>query len=156
LLVTEKNLKSILPSNMSRDGTDLRRAIVPYFDLCTGCRTCELACSMAKLGAYAPKLSHIQVTTESEGLRSQPNTCQQCEDPACRRSCPVDAFKRDEKTNAILITSEKCIGCQNCVTACPVAAIQFDKTTNKATKCDLCFGDPQCVRYCPTRALELK
>lgn len=136
--------------------TVLRKAIIPYFDLCTGCRTCELACSMTKLNAYAPRLSHVQVTMESDGMRSQPNICEQCEDPACWRTCPADAFKRDEKTNAVLIVSEKCTGCGNCVTACPVGAIQFDKLANKATKCDLCFGDPQCVKYCPTKALEMK
>ncbi len=134
----------------------MRKAIIPYFDLCTGCRTCELACSMAKFGAYIPRLSYIQVTTESNGLRAQPHICEQCEDPPCWRSCPVDAFKRDEKTNAVLIIPEKCIGCRACVPACPVNAIQFDKATHKAVKCDLCLGDPQCIKYCPTKALEMK
>jgi Fe-S-cluster-containing hydrogenase component 2 len=68
----------------------------------------------------------------------------------------VDAFMRDEKTSAILIIPEKCTGCRNCVTACPVNAIQFDKAAHKAVKCDLCYGDPECVRYCPTKALEMK
>jgi Fe-S-cluster-containing hydrogenase component 2 len=134
----------------------MRKAIIPYFDLCTGCRTCELACSMTKLEAYAPRLSHIRVTTESGGLRAQPHICQQCEDPPCWKSCPVGAFKRDEKTSAVLIAPEKCIGCRNCVTACPVNAMGFDGVARKAVKCDLCFGDPQCVRYCPTKALEMK
>lgn len=134
----------------------MRKAIIPYFDLCTGCRTCELACSMVKFNAYIPRLSHVQVTMESDGLRSQPNICQQCEDPPCWRSCPVDAFKRDENTNAVLIIAEKCTGCRNCLTACPVNAIQFDREAHKAVKCDLCFGDPQCVKYCPTKALEMK
>jgi carbon-monoxide dehydrogenase iron sulfur subunit len=134
----------------------LRRAIIPYFDLCTGCRTCELACSMAKFQAYVPRLSHIQVTMESKGLRSQPHVCEQCQDPACWRSCPEGAFVRDERTGAVLIVPEKCTGCRNCVRACPVSAIRFDEAAHKAIKCDLCYGDPQCVRYCPTGALEMK
>lgn len=137
-------------------GLKSRKAIIPYFDLCTGCRTCELACSMAKFQAYAPRLSHIQVTMESNGLRSQPRTCEQCDDPACWRSCPSCAFRRDENTNAVLIIPGNCTGCRNCVRACPVNAIQFNEATHKAVKCDLCFGDPQCVRYCPTGALEMK
>jgi Fe-S-cluster-containing hydrogenase component 2 len=134
----------------------LRKAIVPYFDLCTGCRTCELACSMVKFGTYMPTLSHVQVTVESDGLRAQPHICEQCEDPPCWRACPFDAFKRDEKTKAVLIVPEKCTGCRNCVIACPVNAIQFNEVAHKAVKCDLCFDDPQCVKTCPTRALEMK
>ncbi len=134
----------------------MRRSIISYFDLCTGCRICELACSFAKYGAYSPRKAHIVVSIESEGLRAQPVICIQCKKAACIRACPAEAISREENSGVVLINKELCIGCRSCVSACPVGAIYFDVESNKASKCDLCNGDPACVKYCPTKALVLK
>lgn len=133
----------------------LRRFVVGYFDLCTGCRICELACSAAKFGAYAPRKAHIAVSIESEGLRAQPIICIQCQKPPCMYACPANAIQRDEERGFVTISEEKCSGCRRCVLACPIGAICFNVETAKASKCDLCNGDPACVRYCPTGALAL-
>ena len=133
----------------------MRRYVFGYFDLCTGCKICELACSRVKYGTYAPRKAHISVSIESEGLRAQPTICIQCENAPCAKACSVSAIKRDEKIGAVIISEEKCIGCRLCVSACPIEAIYFDDTKNKATKCDSCNGDPICVKYCPTKALAL-
>jgi Fe-S-cluster-containing hydrogenase component 2 len=133
----------------------MRKFIIACFDLCTGCRICELACSMTKYGVYAPRKALLRVTTEREGLKSQPITCIQCENAICMRVCPVKAIERDEKTGAVIINEDRCIGCRECVLTCPLRIIYFDSTTKKAGKCDLCNGDPVCVKYCPTKAIML-
>ena len=133
----------------------MRQQIVPFFDLCTGCRICELACSQNHFRAYAPRKAHVAVSIESEGLRAQPSICIQCDDAPCVRVCPVDAIDKDDKLGAVLINRDKCTGCKMCVLACPIDAIYFDTESKKATKCDLCQGEPACVKYCPTKALAL-
>lgn len=133
----------------------MRKFVYGFFDLCSGCRICELACSSTKFGAYAPRKAHIVISIESKGLRAQPIVCTQCENAPCMHACPTNAIKRDEKTGAVVISEEKCTGCRMCVPACPIKAIHFDNVTKKATKCDLCNGDPACVKYCPTKALAL-
>lgn len=133
----------------------MRKFVFGYFDLCTGCRICELVCSATKLRAYAPRKAHVAISIESKGLRAQPIICIQCENAPCMYACPTNAIQRDEKIGAVVISEEKCSGCRMCVPACPIKAIQFNVETKKATKCDLCNGDPVCVKYCPTEALAL-
>lgn len=133
----------------------MRKFVFGHFDLCTGCRICELACSATKFGAYAPRRAHITISIESKGLRGQPTVCTQCENAPCIHACPTNAIQRDEKIGAVVISEEKCTGCRMCVLACPIEAIYFDVETRKATKCDLCGGAPICVKYCPTTALAL-
>jgi len=139
----------------------LRKAIVGYFDLCTGCEICELACSMKKYGVYSKVRSHINVNRDLKELVFTPVTCIQCDklpnhDAPCMQACPVDAFTRDSDTNAVTIIHEKCTGCKACVDACPIGMIQFDAAAKKASKCDLCLGEPKCVEYCPFDAIEYK
>ena len=50
---------------------------------------------------------------------------------------------------------EKCVLCQACVAACPIAG-SLRVFEGELLKCDLCGGDPQCVKYCPTDALNLR
>ena len=139
----------------------MRRTIVGYFDLCTGCEICALACSMAKYGVYSRTRSHIRISRDIGNLVFTPVACIQCEklpnhDAPCMQACPVGAFARDAKTNAVMIVPEKCTGCRACVDACPIRMIQFDAVAKKASKCDLCLGDPKCVQYCPFDAIQYK
>lgn len=134
----------------------LRQSVVGLFDLCTGCRVCELVCSSKKYGYYDPKNARIKISDEHEGLASFPKVCIQCERPYCMNSCPVQAIERDEETGIVRVIPEKCTGCATCVKACPVGeVIKIEPESNKAIKCDLCDGDPKCVKFCPTQAVRL-
>ena len=137
-------------------GDVLRQSVISYFDLCTGCRICELACSAVKYGTFAPRKARITVSMGRDGLLVRPIVCEQCENAFCLRACPENAISRDQTTNAVVVDSEKCIGCGLCTKACPIGAIKIDVRARKAVKCDLCGGEPACVKYCPTKALALK
>jgi len=51
--------------------------------------------------------------------------CQQCEDPACVKACPVRATFRDPN-GIVVIDYNWCIGCRMCQLACPYWARHFN------------------------------
>ena len=121
---------------------------------CIGCRSCEIACSFAhspKLGQ--PGRSRIRAYSMTPETHV-PVTCLQCEDAACVKVCPTAALVRCEKTGAIEVINERCIGCMMCTMACPFGNIHVEPANNQIVKCDLCGGDPACAKFCPTAALE--
>ncbi len=122
--------------------------------MCSGCETCRLMCSLQHTGAFNPKKSRIQVVPLSLGI-TIPVTCQQCEDPWCRRACPEKAIVPDRKLNLVVVDEKKCTGCAACVGACPFGIMGYDPEKKKAVKCDLCGGKPACVETCPSRVLTL-
>ena len=122
---------------------------------CVGCRTCELACSFAHSmdGRFAR--SRITVTTAGD-KRFVQMTCLQCVDAACIKVCPVSALVRNEKTGAIDVDTDRCVGCSLCSKACPFGHAHFDTEAGRAVKCDLCGGEPKCAQFCPNKALEIR
>ena len=127
-------------------------------ELCVGCRTCELVCSLHHEKAFHLALSRLHVTRDPFSAFFQPEVCRQCLAPECYIVCPVEgAMYIDEQTGARVIATDKCIGCGACARACPWNQKEFIIRLNKEhgvyVKCDLCDGDPQCVAFCPVTAL---
>lgn len=121
---------------------------------CTGCRLCELVCSVMHDGVSNPARSRIKVVKwESEGLYV-PMSCQQCEDAPCLNVCPVKAISRDQDYGFVAVDYEICIGCRSCVAVCPFGAMNYNVIDKKVFKCDLCGGNPQCVRFCEEKAVD--
>ena len=126
---------------------------------CSGCRICELLCSMVHhAGAFNPRRGLLRVETDRKpGIATPiseidvPSVCQQCTPAPCSESCPVEAFVWDECMEIWQIDEELCTGCGACFDACPYGMIRIHD--DKAMKCDLCGGEPMCVRYCPAGAL---
>jgi len=121
---------------------------------CTGCRICELVCSVKNTGVSNPARSRINVIKwESEGFFF-PMVCQQCQSPACLAVCPKDAIAKDEKLGRVVVDYNLCIGCQLCVTACPFGCMSIDTVENTVIKCELCDGEPECVKFCDPKAID--
>jgi Fe-S-cluster-containing dehydrogenase component len=140
----------------ARNEQTMRYIISIDASLCTGCRICEMVCSLSHTGACWPERARLRVVTEEADGRidSVPILCMQCEVPACRLACPTGATFEGGPAGARLVASEKCIGCSACVWACPFGASALDPVTQVAFRCDQCEGDPLCVRHCPTGALK--
>ena len=121
--------------------------------LCTGCRNCELACSIAHYNSFNPSRSRIHILKKELENQIIPVVCLQCDNPLCVESCPTGAIKKNEK-DILFVEKDDCIGCQNCVTACIYGGIALDPATRKAIKCDLCGEDPKCVAACEYGAIQ--
>ncbi|MDO5564175.1 MAG: 4Fe-4S dicluster domain-containing protein [Eubacteriales bacterium] len=141
-------------------------------DLCMGCRTCMIACVVSHEGSHIfeidpdsysfnPRLHMVKTATISV-----PVQCKHCEDPACKAVCPNDCISIID--NVVTINTTNCIGCKNCMNACPFGAIDMTEVKCEyqakgekkivANKCDLCRENPDgpaCVAVCPTEALKV-
>jgi len=130
----------------------MEKQLVINVDRCTGCRMCEMACSLEKEGECNTRYSRIKVIKMDEGL-DIPLVCLQCEDPVCENVCPVKAITRDSN-GALVINYDLCIGCKLCLALCPLGATSIDPWLKRIIKCDLCNGDPTCVKFCQPKAIE--
>jgi Fe-S-cluster-containing dehydrogenase component len=167
---------------------------------CIGCRKCVYACVDENNQSRDPQIHWIQVLQmdNKHGIDLRhadayydagkmpeedkfyfPVQCQQCENPACVKSCPVNATWK-EPDGIVVVDYEWCVGCRCCITACPYGARHFNWTTpslpeeelNPETeylgnrprpvgvveKCTFCLQRvrkgryPACVEICPVGA----
>ena len=123
-------------------------------DLCTGCQSCEMVCSLSHEGVSSPSFSRIQIKKWPEICVSMPIVCQHCQDPPCMRICPTGARKRIAITGAVITDSKWCVGCKSCIYACPCDAPVIHPDTKKTITCDLCDGKPLCAEVCAAGALS--
>lgn len=131
---------------------------------CIGCRSCLVAC---KSENRTPLRTDWRSVVEREsGEYPNPKrefvslACNHCDEPACLKSCPVDAISKRESDGVVLIDQDKCIGCRYCKTACPYGAPRADTDTNKVNKCTMCVHrleaglEPACATACITGAIQ--
>ena len=114
---------------------------------CSGCRNCEIACSLKHEGRIWPEASRVRVFMLVPGAEV-PHLCAQCSNYPCVASCPVQALSVHEKTGAVIVDNDKCISCSKCIDACPGNIPFLHPKSNKATICDLCDGEPECAKVC--------
>ncbi len=131
----------------------MEKILVVDHEKCTGCRLCEMVCSVEHAGVNNPTHSRIHVIKwPLEGFEL-PMLCQQCEEAPCIAVCPKSALSRDACLDRVTVDYDLCIGCKMCVTACPFGGMGLDPVARRVIKCDLCDGDPACVRSCDPGAL---
>lgn len=135
--------------------------------LCIGCQTCMAGCmSKHSVPGDLPKARLNVVMTLTV---SAPIACHHCVDAPCVNVCPEGALYHEG--DRVAIRQTRCIGCRNCVQACPFGAVSVaqipgasnsglpsDSKRSFLVKCDLCYdreAGPACVEACPTKALRL-
>jgi len=130
----------------------VKRLSVLDTELCVGCQSCMFACTR-RLGYGGLKGSCIHISSAG-GIRKGfiVVVCRACQEPSCSRVCPTDALQRREN-NGVLLRVERCIGCGNCVKACPFGAIFWDPSAGKPHICVYCG---YCTPYCPYDVLVLE
>ncbi|MFW9800174.1 MAG: 4Fe-4S dicluster domain-containing protein, partial [Candidatus Thorarchaeota archaeon] len=134
--------------------TNMKDILAIDANTCTGCRNCELACSVIHTQTFNPARSRIRILKDENQSLIVPMVCLQCQDALCESACPTGAIVENEK-GTLFVREENCIGCSNCVIACVYGGIEIDPLTMKAIKCDLCDGDPACVKACDYGAIKL-
>ena len=124
---------------------------------CTGCKTCELLCSLYHFGECNPLKSAIRIIRrERDGLVfCLPLVCQNCEPAPCIEACPTGALSREEGKGILAFNEDECTFCKLCVEACPVGGISLDTDDSNIISCDLCGGEPQCVPACHAHCLTV-
>lgn len=125
-----------------------QRILIADMDKCSGCRSCVVACSLAKEASFSEAKSRIQVEKKEEVCLGIPFLCEHCTDAPCMASCPVQAIHRETETGITRVQFEKCTGCGACVDVCPFNGVRLDAERNVALICDLCDGNPVCVETC--------
>lgn len=121
---------------------------------CIGCRLCEQWCSFSHFEVTNPSKARIHITRIHTTQIDIANYCHQCFSAPCIDSCKFDALNKDEKTGAIIVSEENCVGCRMCIHECPFAAPSMYPNGKYVLICDLCGGDPECVKHCPEKAIQ--
>lgn len=167
---------------------------------CIGCRRCVYGCVEENNLSRDPQIHWIQVLemekekgvdflhsnlyyeheeVPHEGHFYLPVACQQCKNPPCVKTCPVQATWQ-EPDGIVVVDYNWCIGCRCCMAACPYGARHFNwgrprvpaEKINPNThylgnrprgkgvveKCTFCIQRvreglyPKCVEVCPVGA----
>lgn len=134
--------------------------------LCVGCHSCEIACAVAHSQSKVledaihetPKpQSRVKVIVKKD--KPVPMLCRHCRNASCIKVCQAGALYRESEEGPVILDVEKCVGCLECVTACPFGVITATEDETKVIKCDVCPErtaeglEPACVEACPTKAI---
>ncbi len=144
-----------------------------FFDAskCIGCYACEIACKQENNirphvdeapGATGPRWRRVY--EYESGVYPDVKvyyvsiSCRHCANPPCLEVCPSGAIRIAGETGIVTVDKDKCIGCAECLSACPFGIPQFDGD-GLMEKCNFCAGriaqglSPSCVDACPTEAI---
>ena len=172
------------------------KAILVDTSKCIACRGCQVACKqwneleaeetkffVADSGYQNPPdlsantycLVTFQLSEKDNGDPDwlfRKKQCMHCTDAACVSVCPKsgEAMQTDESTGFVWVNTDNCIGCEQCVSACPFSIPRMsEEDSAKSHKCWACLdrikGEinsdvvkedpiPACVKTCPTGTLE--
>ena len=125
---------------------------------CIGCNACVAACAECETHPGVSMIHLVQVN-RGETVQTAPVVCMHCDEPACAAVCPADAIKRTGDGVVQSSLKPRCIGCTNCVFACPFGVPKYDVAIDQMMKCDMCYDrtsvglKPMCATVCPSGAL---
>jgi formate dehydrogenase iron-sulfur subunit len=154
--------------------------------VCIGCKACEVACKeWNQLPARGDGGAHLEMsglsydnTVRLDGTTwrhvkfieqfPEPYTgrwlmmsdvCKHCVQAPCLEVCPTGAIIRTE-FDTVVIQSDTCNGCRDCIAACPFGVIDINHVSGTAQKCTLCYDrtsvglEPACSKACPTDSIQ--
>jgi formate dehydrogenase iron-sulfur subunit len=154
--------------------------------VCIGCKACEVACKeWNQLPARGDGGAHLEMsglsydnTQRLDGTTwrhvkfieqfPEPyngrwlmisDVCKHCVQAPCLEVCPTGAIIRTE-FDTVVIQSDTCNGCRDCIAACPFGVIDIDHVSGTAQKCTLCYDrtsvglEPACSKACPTDSIQ--
>jgi Fe-S-cluster-containing hydrogenase component 2 len=81
----------------------MQKVLIVDVDQCTGCRACELACSMHKTGKYNPKNANVRVLKNKDmdiNMVTHGPWCDCCEE--CVKACLQQAIQFVEFKEAVI------------------------------------------------------
>ena len=111
---------------------------------CSGCRLCEMACSIYHLGVVNTGRSAIRIFKDDlETGACKPVVCIQCKKMLCMDG---DQPGQDAYRSRFLWET-------SFSKSCPFHALV--QWRDDVYHCDLCGGNPQCVNLCSTGAIRL-
>ncbi|MEY9872230.1 Fe-S-cluster-containing dehydrogenase component [Streptacidiphilus sp. MAP12-33] len=127
---------------------------------CIGCQACVSGCRECD-SHRGKSMIHLDYTDEGRSVASQPTVCMHCEDPVapCAEVCPAEAILISPDGVVHEADPTRCIGCANCVNACPFGVPKIDLEAKLQLKCNMCYDRtelglaPMCATVCPTGAL---
>jgi len=156
--------------------------------LCIGCKACEVACKewnqLPAMNGGQNTLSgdsydntrrldginwrHVKFVEQfdaSDPRRTggrwllMSDVCKHCVDAGCLEVCPTGAIIRTQ-FDTVVIQSDVCNGCRDCIAACPFDVIGINEANHTAMKCTLCYDrmlgglTPACAQACPTASIQ--
>jgi Fe-S-cluster-containing dehydrogenase component/CRP-like cAMP-binding protein len=143
-------------------------------EACVRCGHCAWSCAdehgdgVSRLVVRGDKVFVQDATDGASRALIVPGSCQHCKQPACMQVCPTGAIGRDARGD-VFVREELCVGCGQCVKACPWDSVQMAPrpglagkslpvavSRDVAVKCDMCReapAGPACVRACPVDAI---
>jgi formate dehydrogenase iron-sulfur subunit len=153
--------------------------------VCIGCKACEVACKewnqlpaenggMRELSGNSYDNTrrldgihwrHVKFIEQFDETRRDghwlmmSDVCKHCVQAGCLEVCPTGAIIRTE-FDTVVIQSDVCNGCRDCIAACPFGVIDINPASNTAQKCTLCYDrlqnglEPACSKACPTDSIQ--
>lgn len=125
---------------------------------CIGCKACEMACAECETNGQ-DSMIHVNYVDRAKTIQTTVQVCMHCDDPVCANVCPADAISKDEYGIVHTANTERCIGCSNCVQACPFGVPKKEESYDLMMKCNMCYDrtsigkKPMCATVCPSGAL---
>jgi formate dehydrogenase iron-sulfur subunit len=153
--------------------------------VCIGCKACEVACKewnqlpAANGGVRTLSGDSYDNTRRLDGIHwrhvkfveqfsadrrdgrwlMMSDVCKHCVRAGCLEVCPTGAIIRTE-FDTVVIQSDACNGCRDCIAACPFGVIDINPVSGTAQKCTLCYDrmkvglEPACAKACPTESIN--
>jgi formate dehydrogenase iron-sulfur subunit len=156
--------------------------------LCIGCKACEIACKewnqLPAINGGQNTLSgdsydntrrldginwrHVKFIEQFDATDPHrtggrwllmSDVCKHCVEAGCLEVCPTGAIIRTQ-FDTVVIQSDVCNGCRDCIAACPFDVIGINEANHTAMKCTLCYDrmlgglTPACAQACPTASIQ--